>query len=356
MEKYPEGISYCTGALMIRYETISNHLNMNEIKLNPFDEVNVFINFESILMNIGFRRNLPQIISYFKQDLVIELESSILNLVAHYRRYFIRNNMKPKIYLYYTDIGETNQQMMVYNQYYRSYYHNRYSENPQYRDMADVLKSIVIPEVKLIMRYIPDCYFIETKTFDSSVIPKALSGVKNVIITQDVFDTLYMFEPTFIVLYIKRNYKEMNVYSQIPDVVRSIVKDQSPFDISLFNSELYFRLLLSIKGSKVRNIRASKNFGYEKFLKLLKDGIENNIILKDFNSIDSVIELFPSKYREDIKNSFKCVNLDTQYQFLNQGDIERIKSQIVDKVDVASLEALNNKRFYNYPIHLTDLI
>ena len=126
--------------------------------------------------------------------------------------------------------------------------------------------------------------------------------------------------------------------------------------MTIFNSELYYRLLISIKGSKIRNIRSAKGFGYGKFMKLLKEGMDRDVVLRDFESIDSVIQLFPDKYREDIKVAFQCTGLDTQYSLLNDIDIEEIKSQIVDKADIASLESLNNQRFLDFPINLQGLL
>ena len=39
------------------------------------------------------------------------------------------------------------------------------------------------------------------------------------------------------------------------------------------------------------------------------------------------------------------MSIDTQYNLLGESDIKKIKSQIVDKIDIKSVEALNNKRF-----------
>ena len=146
------------------------------------------------------------------------------------------------------------------------------------------------------------------------------------------------------------------VASETDAVIQSIVKNESPFDLNIFNSEMYFRLLLSIKGSKIRNIRSAKGFGYGKFMTILKDGIKQDIVLRDFESIDSIIGLFPEKYRNDIKEAFQCTSIDTQYELLNDADIDSVKRQIVDKVDIESVEALNNKRFFNFPINLQSLI
>lgn len=358
-DKYFPGIGISAGSLMLKWDLLNQHIHQHCIKLNPGDNVNIFINFECILKNLSMQKNLVNLATFHKHKIVIELESAILNLLANYRMYFNKEKCKPKLYFYYTDLGEHIQEMSIYNKYYRNFYHNRYIKNPQFRQMGDVLNRIIIPEIELILSYVPDCYFLRSKTFDSSIIPyiiSTFSDSKNVIITGDIFDTLYMFNPNFIVIYIKRRFKHFNVTSDIESTVRTIIKGESPFDISIFNSEMYYRLLLSIKGSKIRNIRSAKGFGYGKFASILNLGMRDDIILKDFQSLDSIIELFPVQYRDDIKNAFQCTSIDTQYDLLNDTDIDYIKSQIIDKSDIESLEALNNKRFLEFPINLQGLI
>lgn len=359
MENYVPGIGVVAGSLMLKWDLLNTHVHDKSINIQPGDDINVFINFESILRNLGMQKGLVSSVGFHKQKIVIELESAMLNLMATYRMYFKKEKCNPKLYFYYTDLGENQQQMSVYNKYYRSYYHNRYMQNPQFRAMGEVMHNIIIPEMELILSYVPGCYFLKSKTFDGSIIPQVVStfsNSKNVIITSDVFDTLYLFDTNFLPIYIKRKYQQFNVMSDIETVVQSIVKDESPFDLTLFNSEMYYRLLLSIKGSKIRNIRSAKGFGYGKFMNLLKQGVDKDIILKDFESIDSIIGLFPQTYRDDIKQAFQCTSIDTQFSLLSDTDINEIKSQIIDKIDMESLESLNNKRFYEMPINLPMLL
>lgn len=363
MDKYKPGIGISAGAYLCKWAELNPHVQNNPIHFNPGDNVNVFINFEYILRNLSLQRSLTSSLAYYKKEIVIEMESAILNVMAHYKAYFKKEKCNPKLYFYYTDLKcDEPQQMEVYNKYYRSYYKNKYIQNPEFKLMGETLTDIIIPEMELITSYIPDCYFIRSNTFDGSIIPQIISslpeysGYKNVIISGDVFDTLYLFNMNFMVLYIKRRYQYFTLCSEIDSVVQSIVKNESPFDLTIFNSELYFRLLLAIKGSKIRNIRSAKGFGYGKFMKLLEDGIKNDVILSNFESIDSIIQLFPEKYRDNIKNAFVCTSIDTQYMLLNNADIENIKSQIKDKFDIKSVEALNNKRFLDFPINLQMLL
>jgi hypothetical protein len=279
--------------------------------------------------------------------------------MASYKAYFRKEKCDVKMYFYITSLSNNEQQMSVYNKFYRNYYHNRYMQNPQFKLVGELLNNTIIPEVELILSYIDKCYLLKADTFDGSIIPYIVStfdNSKNVIISADIFDTLYMFQGNFLDIYIKRRFNHFGVYSTIEDTVRSIVKDESPFDLAIFNSEMYYKLLLSIKGSKIRNIKSAKGFGYGKFLNIIKNGLDNEIILKDFSSIDSILESFPAQYRQDIKTAFMCTNIETQYQLLSESDIDNIKSQIVDKVDMASLSSLNNKRFLDYPINLPSLM
>ena len=88
----------------------------------------------------------------------------------------------------------------------------------------------------------------------------------------------------------------------------------------------------------------------------MNDGLKNGIVLQDFSSIESVINLFPQQFRDDIRDSFKCMSLDIQCDLLSDTDVSQIKAQIVDKVDIKSIEELNNKRFFECPINLPALI
>lgn len=363
MEKYNPGIGISAGAYLCKWSELSPHVQNNPIHFNPGDKVNIFINFECILRNLSLHRTLISSLAYYKKEVVIEMESAILNVMAHYKAYFKKEKCIPKVYFYYTDLkSEDSQQMEIYNKYYRSYYKNKYLQNPDFKLMGETLVDIIIPEIELITSYIPDCYFIKSSVFDGSIIPQIISsmpeyaGYKNVVISGDIFDTLYLFNLNFMVLYIKRRYQYFTLASQIDSVVQSIVKNESPFDLTIFNSELYFRLLLAIKGSKIRNIRSAKGFGYGKFMKLLEDGIKNDVVLMNFESIDSIIQLFPEKYRNDIRNAFVCTSIETQYALINESDIENIRAQIKDKFDIKSVESLNNKRFLDFPINLQMLL
>ena len=128
MKKYTSDIGLSAGLWMLKWELLSKHLDQIEVKLDKNEEIDVFINFECIMRNLFLRKGLTSEVAYHKQELVIQLESSILNLIAHYRMFFKANNMEPKVYFYYTDLTSNEpQQMEIYNKYYREYYKNQYT-------------------------------------------------------------------------------------------------------------------------------------------------------------------------------------------------------------------------------------
>jgi hypothetical protein len=315
MEKYIPGIAFTAGYFMLKYNELDKLIYSHNFKISPEDDVNVFINFECILRNITLHKNLQDIVNFYKHDVVIELESAILNLMAHYKVYF-KGKRNTKLFFYYTSLESKNQQMNIYNKYYRSFYQNRFSQNPQFKQMGNLLIDTVIPEIKLILEYVPNCYFLESSSFDSSIIPMIIGNEKNILISGDSFDTLYFLNPKFITIYLKGRFSHRTIITELPVAVQSITNHDNPFELIIFNSSLYYKLLLSIKGSKIRNISSSKGFGYTKFMKLLTEGIEKNIVLKDFESIESIIQLFPEKYQDDIKLAFQCTDIDIQYSLL----------------------------------------
>ncbi len=359
MERYKPQIGIAAGSLMIKWNTLTDHINMSGLKFIESDRINVFINCESILANIIKFKNLNSLVNFHKREVTLELESSILNLVANYKMYFKKYSKDIHVYLYMTSLSDNKQLMNIYNPNYRSYYKNQYTRNPNNKQMGSLLTDIILEELKLIMTYIPDVHFIESSNFDSIIIPKIISdgsNCKNVIITTDVYDSLYMFDPNFSVVYIKRNYSDMKIHMDIDSTVRTILSTEQTTDTFIFKSEFYFKLLLAIKGSRIRNIKSVKGFGYNRFIRIIKSAIDKGIILSEYESIQSVIHIFPEKFQDDIKNAFRCVNMDMQYDLLSEADILSIKNQIVNKIDIESLNILNNKRFLEFPINLQGLI
>lgn len=360
IENYTPGkFSISAGSLMLKYAMIDLCLSSISRPFNVGDSINVYINLESVINNLFTFRDWNSAIEYHKEKVALEVESSILNLVGHYKSFFDGKGLKTKVFLYMTELERNKQEMEVYNKFYREYYYNKYTVDPKFSRMGELLNTVIVPEVKLILTYIPDCYLITSKSFDSSCIPKVISdatGTRGVIVTADIFDSLYMFNTMMTVLLIRRHYHNLNVANNIEEALKIIFKKETELNMVIFANELYYRLLLSVHGSKVRNIKAAKWFGYTKLLSIINSNLEKGLVLTKASSLSSVIDIFPERYQKDIRSAFECTSIDHQVEMMTEADKQMVMEQIMDKTDLASVEALNNQRFLEFPINLQNLL
>ena len=358
MDKYLPGISYCAGYLMLKWSTLNQILaNLN---LTNSSKVNLFINFESILRNICKFKKFNTVFTYFTQSTVLDFESSVLNLVAHYRAYFKKLGIDCKIYLYYTDLEKDQQTMKSEFKYYRNYYYNKYKNNPEFKNIYNLLK-IAIPDLELILNFVNGAYLIKVDNCDGSIVPKLLSENSdriNILISEDLFDSLYLFE-NFKVIYIKRSFsKNINrcVFTEPIGVISSLVNYDDIFDLTLFENELFFKLLLDFNGSPIRNLSGftDENLVLNDFKDLLISESRKNSVFQNFESVKSLSNLFSKKLVNDLSKTIKGFDLKLHLIKLKNSNL--ILDKIIDKFDNENLMALNNQRFLDFPLKIVDLI
>ena len=88
MEAYVNKLSLSCIGYQLKFQTIYECLNLTPNKPIKGETVNVFINLECVLKNLAMQKGLNSIIEFHKQNVILDMESSILNLMAHYRMYF----------------------------------------------------------------------------------------------------------------------------------------------------------------------------------------------------------------------------------------------------------------------------
>ena len=358
MEKYTSGISICAGMFMLKWNLFAKYLiGMN---IESGSSLNLYINLESIFDNIcGFKR-FNNLMNFYKQKVILEFEASILNLFAHYKGFFKKNNIKGKIYLYCTGLNDTNQKMKKINKWYRNHYFNKYTKNPEFKNIKE-LYDIGINDLKLITKFIPDCYIIESCNCDGSIIPLILHNCNNIIITKDLFDTLYCFN-NYKVLFIKKDYgKNINdsIYTEPIDILSKVLDSNiNVHENNIFSSPMYYSLLLSFMGDQTRNIDSleTDSFKTQNFIQMINNKVNNGEFLIDFTSIDSIANAFPSKLKNQLINNYKYFNWTLTEQMPLYEDIDKINKQIIDENDAESIQCLNNQRFLEFPINIIDLI
>ena len=358
MDKYSPGIGFCAGYLMLKWNILNQIFN--DLKLTNSSKVNLFINFESILRNICKFKKFNTLFTYFTQKTVLEFESSVLNLIAHYRAYFKKNGIDCKIYLYYTDLEKDLQSMKSEFKYYRNCYYNKYKNNPEFKNIYNLLK-IAIPDLELILNFVNGAYLTKVSDCDGSIVPKLISQNSdriNILISEDLFDSLYLFE-NFKVIYIKRSFsKNINrcVFTEPIGIVSSLVDYDDIFNLALFENEMFFKLLLDFNGSPIRNLSSftDDTLALNDFTDLLINESRKNSIIKNFESIKSLNSIFSKKLLTDLAKSFKAFDLNLHLFKVKNED--NILNNLIDKFDNENLMALNNQRFLDFPLKIVDLI
>ena len=340
------------------YDQSLKNLNVGEVK-----DCNVFINFESVMTSLSLIRDLESKLLLERKFTYI-LESEMINLCAHYRRFFRDNGCNTKVYLYYTDLTSDTFSNFIFNDEYRSYYLNKFLKNPKFQLLGNNLVDTIIPRVKKILEFIPGVYFISAKNIEGSMVPLILAkenkDAKNFIITGERYDTQYtMYPSTFIAHFFKRSPLNLQIIGEPKQCVADLFKDNEQESdnngYELFRNPSFYSTLMSVMGDKKRSVDPLKGVGCKTVQKYLNNGIDKGLVTKDTNTIELISSVFPEEYHDLLINNFRCISLESQYLNLTEQDRFNITNQIVDRSDYSSLLELNKSDYKDYPLMLTEL-
>ena len=143
-------------------------------KKKKLDTVNIFINLESLYNSFRNKGTEKTILKYTKEELRYvyrQLIAGIINVAAHYRKYFAYNKVKTNIVYYYNEIKD------VPTKYNNSFYLNDYREHffeslhALDRWTVNGMVKDIIPLVKIICKYLENIYVIGADRVEASLIP-----------------------------------------------------------------------------------------------------------------------------------------------------------------------------------------
>lgn len=355
---YVNPFNVCFTSMKLRYVDYDSSIDkLNFVKMN--DKINVFINLESILSNLSILKDLDNKL-LLERNFPIILESEIINLAAHYKRFFRKNNLTTRVFIYYTDLESEEFLNYKYNDEFRSFYTNKYLNNPRFQLLGKTLIEKIIPRVSKIMEFIPYVYFINAKNIDSSLVPYIISkedpSYKNFIITNDRYETQYQLINNFAVHHIRKSMRGTAINYSFDKTISDMVKTEDGEDLlKLFRNPSFYSTLLGILGDKPRFIEQVKGLGVKTIGNKLDDGIKNGIIAFDTLSIQMISMCFDEENRKDIINNFKCTDILSQYNDLSEKNISEILVQIIDRFDYNSLLELNRTVYNDYQLKLEEL-
>lgn len=353
--------SVCFNILKMRYKDYDESLSSKRF-LQINDKINVFINLETVFKHLSMINELEKKL-ILQRDFEILLTSNILNLVAHYKRFFVSNGLDTNIYIYHTDFESTTFKQCKYNEDYRTYYLVKYNDNPKFVYLTDHLKNSILPEVRTYCEFIPKVYYISSKNIEGSLVPYIISKEdekrKNLIIGGEYFDTQYSFIPNFINHYIHKCPGYNSVSSSLPEYLKEITKkpeEELGNMIKIYNNYGMYCSLLSVLGDRSRSIDGLAGVGPKILEKSIESGINRKEIQLSTTNPNMIGKIFhDSEVEEEFINNYYCCSIIDMYNELTDSEKLSIFNQRRDRYDMNSLIALNKTRFCNYPLILEAL-
>lgn len=361
---YQNPFSSSFTALKLRYAEYDKSIDAHQNFISQNDKINVFISLESVLNKLSMITDIEDKLLLERNHKAI-LESEAINLCAHYKKFFRAYGLPTRVFMYYTDLNSDDFINFKYNDEYRSFYINKFIMNPRYQLLGGSLIGTIVPNLKKIMEFIPDVHFIKARDIEGSLVPFIIANsdksYKNFLISADIYESQYQLYSDRFCTHIIRNIiggsGPRTVFDTLQKTLEYLFKDQEK---NIENSEIlanpiYYSLVMSAAGDKLRSIDPLKGIGYKTFLRYLAVAVANREITDTTKTLESVISSLPIEEPEQTVQNFRCINLEDQLENLTDDNIFAITNQIVDRFDYNSLLQLNATRYKDYPLMLQEL-
>lgn len=359
--EFSDPFSVSFNVMKLKYTELDEALTSSNF-LTQTDKVNVFISLEAVYKNLSNIQDLEQKIMLYK-DFKTLIISNILNLAAHYKHFFVANNMDVRVYLYQTDMSSDDFKQRRYIEDFRTYYLIKYNQNPKFSYFTDMLKDHILEELKIYCTFIPRVYFINSRNIEGSSIPYVIASDdpkrKNIVIGNDVFESQYSFMDNFMYFFIQKGFGKKFIYKTTTDYLSSIFKrpkEEIDASYSVFNNFGIYAGLLSVMGNRVRSIDNISGVGPQRLAANLDEMLHKHIINPETTNPQMISRfLTRDEDRKQFVSNYYCTSVTCLNEDLTKSDILSILNQRKDKLDMNSLINLNNTQFRDHPLLIDSL-
>lgn len=330
--------------------------NMHKIKYTDMDKLlgapvksehQIFINLETVLRKL-ISSNVEDYIKTTDKNLRIrEFISNLLNLVAHYRKYFTNKGVKSTVYVYISSPDAKFANASVIEDYRKNTSHIYDTKTVFGKFLRDLLEPI-----QLFFNYIEGVYFLHTSVIEPSLIPKIMAkpNTRKILITTDRYEYQYVNE-NFTILRPKA--KGMSyVLTEHNAIQRMKLEDGVGNDKEI--SASFIPLVLAFTGDMRRTIPKFTGIGLGKITTLLHDGVEKGLLTDKTTNVSLLEDMIDESIKEQVKKNFMVVDLNTQYNMVAESTKIILNEFIVDRYDEVSLKKLNDI-FAEQPIMIEEL-
>lgn len=335
----------------IKYKKLDEIITNGCKEINPSSKVNLFINLDNIFIRLA-DANLESRLQLTEERKCFELISNIINLAAHYRKFFSNNGIYSRVYLYSSYPFNATYRNFQYNQEYRSFYNNKFTKNPSnfllYKTINDNFSIC-----KLFLEYVEGVYLIQSDTIENSVVPLIISeflkdNYLNFLLTDDIYEYQYV-NKGFYILKPRQDESVLINKENLWDIISKGELKNCKLNLGVYP------FILSVLGDKRRSLEKVRGLGLKTTTKAIQTAVDKNIISSDANNIAILIRLIKEEYVDLVLSNYSCTNIDVQYRQLNTASIMYITNQLVDKFDNMGLQQINNDYFKEHPINLMEI-
>lgn len=317
-------------------------------------QVNIIIDLKEVIKKF-FR---PGMIQEFKNraEIIQEISSDLINIVAHYRNYFYKKAKYSNFFVLYS-FDKCENIINEHSNYKSEYYHKYFDgEDEDDKIKIEITKSS-IKVMQSVLKYVPNCNFIETSKYDELVYSKFIldntnNNELNLILSNDPIMFQLLNKHTFII-----NLKgiKSDLITSENCISKNIVEGYN------FSSNLY-PLILSFAGNKKYNIESVfEGVAEKKALKIIKSLLEREIV-EDKNSIEIPInfskldlsnkmdmQIYQNK--DKIIENFNLIRNDELY-YKNKLNITAEFASLPKTSNSRRILELNAKIFTLFPLQL----
>lgn len=330
--------------------------NMHKIKYLELNEmlrgmnkgsVQIFINLEPILRKLT-SAGIEDYLKTNRERKLYEMISNIMNLAAHYRKYFTKEGRSTEVILYMTGPNAVFSNAALVEDYRLDSKVKLYDR----RTLFGRFMKEVIPLVQLMCTYIEGLYFIMSENVEPSLIPMITSNHMNnkVLITTERYEYQYAAHD-YIILRPKKASKSYIITND--NVVERMKLEDKIISEDTINAN-FVPFILSFLGDPVRGIPKVKGLGLHKIIRIVRDGINKGYITENTNNLTLMEDLLVDDIKEQVKKNFLATDLKIQFNSIGKSTMMLIDEQKYDKFDNVSLKKLNDY-FKMSPIMLEEL-
>lgn len=334
MKGFSTGI--LSGSLKPKYRVINSILGEN---FNPRG-LDVFIDLNTLITNMStsqkFMSSLP-----FAQDVEKDIIATLLFTFKHWKD-FTRKYEDVRIFMIANDLDmegldESSTMKSYLIPMVNKYRQDRYADFKKYWNAA-------IKKVSVILKYIPNAYFINCDRFDSFVFPELISNSAErykIIISSSSLMTNYTYIPHSYVLFSRYTNQGMTQLSDPIMIVQNISKIDDPIMNTFTQNRVFYNLLNAIIGDFERGIIGLSQMGITSFATELLRAVERSEIPSNPLNVESVMGVIRPQFQTYVKQAYPLIDITSHASLIKQSNIEKVKATMIDQVDIDGLQSLS---------------